>query len=209
MVGVDNTFLALWLHPHARPPLDPSTNLPVSRAADRIELLIDALEKDGETIIIPAPVLTEFLILADKDGPKYVTEFDKNSLFRVEPFDQRAAIELAARNLEIRATGGGRRGDLEGTYAKITFDKQIVTIAKVSGAHTIYSDDENVEKFAKRCGISVVKTWELPLPDAEQTNLFSMLETPDPQIVESIGGRKLMLEASTDESGEEPSDTES
>jgi hypothetical protein len=54
----------------------------------------------------------------------------------------------------------------------------------VNGAHTIYSDDEDVEKFAKRCGIAVVKTWELPLPAAEQTNLLAEIERLESKTVE-------------------------
>jgi predicted nucleic acid-binding protein len=171
MVGVDNTFLTLLFHPKARPPKDPSTGLPVDRLDERIDLLIETLEEDAETIIIPTPVLTEFLVLAENDGPRYLTEIDQNRLYRIEPFDVKAAIELAAFHLHVRASGGGRRGVQEGTYAKISFDRQIVAIAKVNGAHTIYSDDEGVKKFAERHGITVVATWELPLPD-EKHPLF-------------------------------------
>jgi len=171
MVVFDNTFLTLLLHPKARPPLDPSTGRRVDRLDERIELLIMTLDEDGETVIIPTPVITEFLVLANKDGPRYLSHLDSNRLFRVEPFDQKAAVELAALHLDVRASGGGRRGDQEGTYAKITFDRQIVAIAKVNSAHTIYSDDEGVKKFAERYGIFVVRTWELPLPQ-ERHPLF-------------------------------------
>ncbi|MDX6269897.1 MAG: hypothetical protein QOD28_1120 [Acidobacteriota bacterium] len=165
MIAVDNTFLTLLLHPLSRPPRDPDTGQPVDRLDERIELLIETLEQENESIIIPAPVLTEFLILADKDGPRYLTDIDSHRRFRVESFDQRAAVELAAINLSVRAAGGGRRGDMTGTYAKITFDRQSVAIAVVNTARVLYSDDENVEKFAKRCGLPVVKTWELPVPE--------------------------------------------
>lgn len=89
----------------------------------------------------------------------------------MEPFDLKAAVELAALHLDVRASGGGRRGGQEGTYAKIAFDRQIVAIAKVNGAHTIYSDDDGVKKFAERYGITVVRTWELPVPE-ERHPLF-------------------------------------
>lgn len=175
MIAVDNTFLTLLLHPLSRPPRDPATGQPVDRLDERIELLIETLEQENESIIIPAPVLTEFLILADKDGPRYLTDIDSYRRFRVEPFDQRAAVELAAINLSVRASGGGRRGNMTGTYAKITFDRQIVAIAVVNNASVLYSDDENVEKFAKRCGLPVVKTWELPVPE-EKHPLFRLGE---------------------------------
>lgn len=193
MVVFDNTFLTLALHPLAKPPLDPSTKLPVNWLNERIELLLDTLADDHETIIIPTPVLSEFLILAGADGPKYLTQIDRGSIFRIEPFDTKAAIELATIEVSIRSSKSGRqnkRDSAQGTWAKIKFDRQIVTIAKVNGASRIYSDDEDVETFAKRCGLSVVKTWELPLPEAAQTDLLSEIERLEGQSVEREGESK-------------------
>src|SRR6185295_10031859 len=96
----DNTFLSLMLHPQAKPPIDPSTGRLVERLYDRIELLIQDLHEDGETIGVPAPALSEFLLLADADGPRYLTEIDTDPLFEVKAFDQKAAVELAAINRE-------------------------------------------------------------------------------------------------------------
>ena len=187
MVVFDNTFLTLALHPSANPPLDPSTNLPVGQLEERIELLLDSLEEEHETIIIPTPVLTEFLILAGKDGPKYLALLDNKRTFRIEPFDTKAAIELAAIELDIRASRSARavkRDNAQGTWAKIKFDRQIVTIGKVHGAHTIFSDDEDVEKFANRCGLSIVKTWELPVPPSTQRSLLTEIERLESQVLE-------------------------
>ena len=146
--------------------------------------MLDTLEDNGETITIPTPVLSEFLILAAKDGPKYLAQINKGSVFRIESFDTKAAIELAAIEVKIRSSSRDKRAGMQGTWAKIKFDRQIVTIAKVNGADTIYSDDRDVEKFAKHCGLSVVKTWELPVPPAEQPDLFSILATNVPLIGE-------------------------
>jgi hypothetical protein len=202
MVAFDNTLLALVLHPLAKPPIDPSTNLLVSRLAERIELLLETLEEDRETIIIPTPALCEFLILAGKDGPKYLAQIDKGTIFRTEPFDMKAAIELAAMETNIRSSASGRadkRDGAQGTWAKIKFDRQIVTIAKVNGATKIYSDDEGVDKFAKRCGILVVKTWELPLPEMQQPNLLSEIERLEGQTVENTDKGKEELTNGTKE----------
>ena len=37
----------------------------------------------------------------------------------------------------------------------LRFDRQIVAIAKVYGANTLYTEDENVTVFANECGIAV------------------------------------------------------
>lgn len=171
MIAFDNTFLTLALHPAGKPPADPTTGLPITRLDERIELLIDTLNEDRETIIIPAPVLTKFLILAGNEGPKYLALINRNGNFRIEAFDTRAAVELAAIELSIRRSKADKRDGAQGTWAKIKFDRQIVTIVKINGARKIYSDDEGVEKFAGRCGIPVVKTWELPLLKGQQDGL--------------------------------------
>jgi predicted nucleic acid-binding protein len=173
MIVIDNTLLSLLLHPKARPPQDPTTGSPVDRLEDRLELLLQDWEEDNETILIPTPVLSEFLILADKDGPAYLSDIDANPHFIVAAFDQKAAVELAVMNLAVlsKSKPKNRRGDAEGTWAKIVFDRQIVAIAKSNGASVIYSDDNGLEKFAKQQLISVVKTWEIPLPPAKQIDL--------------------------------------
>jgi hypothetical protein len=183
MIAVDNTFLSLLLHPKARPPLDPTTGKPVTRVEDRIEQLIDNLEQDNETILIPAPVLSEFLILADKDGPQYLADIDANRMFTVGSFDQKAAVELAVMNLDMLRSKGKKinwRTNPQGeVWAKVIFDRQIVAIAKTNNVSVIYSDDGGLESFAKQNLISVVKTWDLPLPNAKQIGLPHVtLETP-------------------------------
>lgn len=169
MVLFDNTFLTLVLHPTLkRPPKDPATGRVVEGVPERVELLLETLEQDRETIIIPTPVLTEFLILVGEDGPRLLSQIDSDRNYEVKPFDQMAAVELAEMNRAIRAKGGGRRGDQEGTYAKITFDRQIVAIAKAHNVTAIYSDDRGVKKFAESHGLNVVRTWELPLPPEKE-----------------------------------------
>lgn len=85
----------------------------------------------------------------------------------VKPFDQVAAIELAAIEVEDRIKQGKRAGSAS-PWAKLRFDRQIVAIAKTNEAKRIYSDDEDLMKFAVRIGIQVIPTWELPLPAAKQ-----------------------------------------
>jgi hypothetical protein len=174
MVAIDNTTLALLLHPKAKPPIDPATNLPLEKCRERIEKLIDDLDADGERVIIPTPVLCEFLILAGKEGPEYLGNIESAKTFLVMPFDKMAAVELAAMELEHRGKGG-RKKEPDVPYQKVKFDRQIVVIAKANGAHTIYSDDGDVRKFATRAGLKVVSTWELEVPPSK-TPLFDLLE---------------------------------
>ncbi|MDA2934247.1 hypothetical protein MYX82_07875, partial [Acidobacteria bacterium AH-259-D05] len=46
----------------------------------------------------------------------------------------------------------------------VKFDRQIVAIAKVENAHTIYSDDDHLKSYGEKVGIKVVSVSDLPLP---------------------------------------------
>jgi len=170
MVAIDNTFLSLMLHPHAKPPKDPASGKPVERIGDRIEKLLEDLDSESERIILPTPVLSEFLILAGRNGPEYLEKLSGMKNMLVKPFDQVAAVELAAVEVEDRLKEGKRAGS-SSPWAKLRFDRQIVSIARTNGAKRIFSDDEDLAKFARRLNISVIRTWELPLPSAKQIDI--------------------------------------
>jgi hypothetical protein len=62
----------------------------------------------------------------------------------------------------------------------VKYDRQIVAIAKVNSATTIYSDDADIAAIAARAKIKVVGLVDLPLP-AEKAQLDFQLEpNPDP-----------------------------
>jgi len=166
MVVFDNSVFCLALHPDARPPAG------VDRAKDRIEHLLETLREQKEQVIIPAPVLAEFLVFAGADGPQYLTKIRESSVLRVEPFDERAAIELADMEIKARQIGNKRGPVPEDTdWQKVKFDRQIVAVAKVHGASVIYSNDPHIKAHAKDSAIPVISIGELPTPPAQQMKL--------------------------------------
>jgi len=170
MVGVDCNFLSLILHPEAKAPDDPSTKQPIERLRERIESLLQQLDEEEERILVPMPVLAEFLILAGNDGPEYLERLGQAKTFVLAPFDEKAAIELAAMELEDRARGD-KRGGVKAPWQKIKVDRQVVAIARVYNAHTLYVDDQDAKSLARRAGMRVVSSWELYLPPSD-TPLF-------------------------------------
>ena len=132
MAVFDATALLLFLEPDARPPLDPETGAPMTDVAARIEFLVDTLEEQRETIAIPTPALSEVLVHAGDAGPAYPELLNGSRCFRIEPFDERAAVELAAMTREAMAAGDLRAGT-DATRAKLKFDRQIVAIALTPG----------------------------------------------------------------------------
>jgi len=97
---------------------------------------------------------------------------------KIADFDQRAAVEMAAATREAIDAGNKRSGS-ESTWAKVKFDRQIIAIARVEGASTIYSDDEDIVRFAKNSGITVTRISDLPLPPEDTQRSLPFSETGD------------------------------
>lgn len=181
MIVFDTTVLLLVLDPHVKPPNDPATGRPLERAAERIEHLVSTLSKANERIIIPTPVFSEVLVLAGAAVPRYIQHLNGMSVFRIAPFDQRAAIEAALAHADAINRGGIKidAANPDTTKTKIKFDRQIVAIAKVEGARMIYSDDEGLIKSAHRSSISTCRTSELDLPPEDPQQSLNFIKRDD------------------------------
>jgi hypothetical protein len=102
MVAFDNSIFCLALHPDAKPRAN------VDRARERVEYLLERLTESNERVILPAPAFAEFLVLAGADAPKYLSVIRDNAIFRIEPFDEKASIELADMEMSARSAGNKR-----------------------------------------------------------------------------------------------------
>ncbi len=176
MAVLDATALLYFLEPDAKPPIDPATGQPVVNAKGRIKLLIESLERRREAIVIPAPVLSEVLVHADDAAPNYLEILNKTPRFRIAPFDERAAVELAEMTRSALSAGDLRAGTTA-TRAKLKFDRQILAVARIEGEKTIYSDDQDIAKLGEPIGFNVIPIHKLPSPSAQEGLDFG-LETP-------------------------------
>lgn len=186
MVVLDSTTILLFIQPDASAPLDPNTDLPVHRANERIEYLIQRLDEAGTTVIIPTPVLSEILVHSGDAAAEYLNILNQHAVFRIVPFDQRAAIEVAAMTREAIAAGDKKSG-IKGSWHEIKFDRQIAAIARVEDASAIYTDDKNLINIAGQLGIDVVQMHELPLPPE---NPQMALDLPSNAETEEDDGRE-------------------
>ncbi len=67
---------------------------------------------------------------------------------------------------------GDKKDGIDAPWNKVKFDRQIVAIAKVHQAHTVYSDDRKLRNSARKVGLTAVGIHELPLkPDPPQHEL--------------------------------------
>jgi hypothetical protein len=183
-VAFDASILLPLLFPGVRGPIDPATKKPIEHCRERIDQLVTDLDKSHTKVIIPTPALSEILVYADNAGPKYLEQLHQSRAFKIEPFDERAAAEVAIRiRSDIKKHSKKRGRQVEETWAKVKFDRQIVAIAKVNGVSALYTDDHGVRTFAEESGISVFGIIDLPLPGSmSQMGLFGRdaIDKPSP-----------------------------
>jgi predicted nucleic acid-binding protein len=139
-------------------------NKPVTQFRERVTELAANLDRSNSPIGVPTPAMAEILVRAGKGRSQYIAILQDTWRFQILPFDSRAAIEAADLIEKTKSSG-----DKWETWAKVKFDIQIVSIAKAESATLIYSDDKDVENFAKRVNIRVFRICDLPLPTPEET----------------------------------------
>ena len=173
MVIIDSNILLLLLDPDVDVPTDPTTGLPLARAKDRVEHLVATLSQQRETIGIPTPVVAEILVHAGSARPEYLGIISTSSRFRVLSFDLRAAVETASLTA-IANAGGDKKAGSTAPWQKVKVDRQIVAIASMERASTIYADDLGIVRLAKVAGLATVSSWELPLPPEDPQRCLSV-----------------------------------
>lgn len=162
MVVFDTSTLVLAFDANANPPIDPATGSRLTKCQERLDHLIETLSRTRTRVLIPTPVLAEYLVRAGQDRNRRLDELTSSRAFKVSPFDIRAAVECAG----IEDADGARPRPLSDgdTKAKVKFDRQIIATAIANSATVIYTGDKNLADRARRSNIQVVMTWELPLP---------------------------------------------
>ncbi|MGI9952323.1 PIN domain-containing protein [Moorellaceae bacterium AZ2] len=136
----------------------------------RTKSLLKKLEEERHRIIIPSPVLAEFLLGVPYD--RYAAIMSVLNKFIIAPFDAKAAFEFArlwknknkgrslAEEVRLALNGRGREA--------IKVDCQIVSIALSRGVDVIYSHDEGVKHFAE----GEIRVLEVPPAEIQEEFSF-------------------------------------
>lgn len=165
IVVFDTSVLIFLFEKDANGPHDPETGEPLPLCYERVNHLVEELQKAKAKVIIPAPVLAELLLKAGDATQEWLQIIDKAPHITVAPFDTIAALEHAVRM--------GERGKLPGAEKrKAKFDEQIIAIAAVNRAEVIYSSDGDIKSGAGS-DIRVVDLYDMSLPpETRQGQLF-------------------------------------
>jgi predicted nucleic acid-binding protein len=116
-------------------------NVFVQLLIDRVasDKLVRYLQQENTSLLIPTPVLAEFL--AYDFSQRYIKFFStmQNSRFQIAPFDQKAAIicgELACELRKIKENSTSKQ--------KVKVDLQIVSIALAMKVKSILTEDTDI-----------------------------------------------------------------
>jgi len=166
----DAGFLHILFDDRARIPHD-SKGVPiVDRAQDRIDFLVQTMSRRKDKIILPAPALAEFMLLASDRWNDYLTILRRKAVFEIASFDAPEAVELVEHWLKNGDSKRLKAGNPE-TWAKLKYDRQIAAIASTRRVECIYSTDSDLKKFAQQLKKEYRGLVDLPLPPPEQTTL--------------------------------------
>ena len=136
---------------------------------DRLDHLLETASKHKLKIIIPMPVLAEFLVRTDAATAEWLALLERKSAVEIPPFDRMAAVDCAL--LDRAAIGSGDKKDgVDEPWQKIKIDRQIVAIGKSRSATLVVSDDKGIRNNALRCGMLALTIAELPQsPESAQS----------------------------------------
>jgi predicted nucleic acid-binding protein len=140
----------------------------------RIHFLIDETKKSRGRLIIPAPAFSEFSVHAKPEEIRLLLE---EKIFRVAPFDTRAALECGAIFkgwLAGQPKESPKPKDKDSSRPKIKFDMQIISIAKTTNTALLITNDRQLRTIATQYGIHVKTVEDIALPDAaRQIDMFN------------------------------------
>lgn len=163
-IVLDSSVLIYLAYPNAPAPIDPATNEVVAHCPERIEGLLEDLNESGSQLIVPTPVLSELLIRANDKQLEVLGAVTNRRAVTVVPFDTAAAIENAAlrRSRKIAKAAAGE------TRKEVSFDLQILAIARVAGADLVLTDDQNLRRHCEAAGMRAAGIGDLSLPDSKR-----------------------------------------
>lgn len=165
LVCFDSNCLAILFDSAATNPAN-RYGTPIDHARER---LLEFIRLKNPTILVPTVQYFELFMISSIDKNQLDSQLYSNKTYVLQPFDFRAASMMADIEKETR----GKRLTRDDTMAKIKFDRQILSIAKVHGVEVAFSTDNGFFIDAERYNVNAQCPGMLPLPDSiKQPGLF-------------------------------------
>lgn len=142
----------------------------VERVQERIDYLVQTISQKKGKILIPAPSLAEFLLLAEDQYIDYLTIIRRKAVFEIVGFDDPEAVELAE-HWKKHGDGKKLKPNTMDSWAKLKFDRQIIAIARTRRADCIYSIDQGLHDLAQQVNVKSCGLADLQLPPPRQLKL--------------------------------------
>jgi hypothetical protein len=141
-----------------------NTGKQVPYSPERTRHFLKECEKDNTFILLPTPVIAEFLVCSEdcNDGLRRILTL--SSCLQLAPFDQKAAFEHALMTRAAIESKDGKRSGIPDTWQKVKFDRQIIAITISMGAKEIYCADLKLSLHAKANGLTVRSFSDMELP---------------------------------------------
>jgi len=161
---VDSNILIQILAPNSTGLTDPETKESLDRLADRAAEFVTRVESKRAVMIIPAPVLSEFLIGVETEKfQEYLDMLNGNACFEVANFDMAAAIECA----QLPGRKELVQISPDQVASKLTYDRQIVSIAIAAMADEVWSHDKSLRQIAVAKGLTVKSLADIQPPPVQ------------------------------------------
>jgi len=165
---VDNNVLIQMLAPNSTGLTHPDTKNALERVDERAQAFVAEAERQNALILIPAPVLSEFLIGVEVSRYQdYLDVLNGSACFEIVDFDTAAAIECA----QLPDRKELAQISPEQVASKLKYDRQIVAIALAAMADEVWSHDESLRKIASARGLTVRSLADIE-PPAVQEQMF-------------------------------------
>lgn len=165
---VDTNILIQILAPNKAGLTHPETNASLERVDERAQAFVSEAERRNALILIPTPVLSEFLIGVEASRyQEYLDTLNGSACFAVVDFDTAAAIECAQLpdRKELAQISPGQIAN------KLKYDRQIVGIALAAMADEVWSHDDSLRKIASAKGLAIKSLADIE-PPAVQGQMF-------------------------------------
>ena len=165
---VDNNILIQMLAPNSTGLTHPDTKSALERVDERAQAFVAEAERQNALILIPAPVLSEFLIGVEVSKYQdYLDILNGSACFEIVDFDTAAAIECA----QLPDRKELAQISPEQVASKLKYDRQIVSIALAAMADEVWSHDDSLRKIASARGLTVRSLADIE-PPAVQEQMF-------------------------------------